>query len=269
MARRRYLSTTVSTDVAVAKLAREHGEFAALLYTWMIPHADDAGSLPGDPEELLMLVVPGLRHRTAEDVQQALAGMVSLGLLEPRDEGRLYFPSSFFRHQTYITEGRRKAAQPHPAESHSETAAQISADQRVSPQTSASFKSSLKVSSSSPSGDVAAGAAVRAQVDEVWAYFKAKIQPGARLVPRDKIKARLRTFTVEDLMLGIDHFAADHWQMEHNGARGGAWFFHDDARSESYRLLEPNKGRENGHTRTMLLPPRPGGDVVMLRPEDD
>ena len=45
MARRRYISTAISTDTAVCKLAKKYGEFAAMLYTWMIPHAEDDAKL--------------------------------------------------------------------------------------------------------------------------------------------------------------------------------------------------------------------------------
>jgi hypothetical protein len=43
--RRRYLSTAISLDPTVNKLARTAGDFAALLFTWMIPHADDDGAI--------------------------------------------------------------------------------------------------------------------------------------------------------------------------------------------------------------------------------
>ena len=41
MSRRRYISTSMSIDKRLNKLAVEAGDFAALLYTWMIPHAAD------------------------------------------------------------------------------------------------------------------------------------------------------------------------------------------------------------------------------------
>lgn len=92
MARRRYVSTEISTDPRVCALAEDHGAFAALLYTWMIPHSDDTGALSDDPRKLRMLVVPGLPVKVSE-VRDALATMISLGLLE-HDELRrkLVFP---------------------------------------------------------------------------------------------------------------------------------------------------------------------------------
>lgn len=63
--------------------------------------------------------------------------------------------------------------------------------------------------------------------------------PGSKTCPTDKIRARLKTFTVEELKLGIDHFAADWWCMKTNGKRPAVWFFHDDARSETYLNMTP------------------------------
>ena len=48
MSRRRYLSTEVSLDTRINRLALEAGDFAALLYTWMIPHAEDDASITAD-----------------------------------------------------------------------------------------------------------------------------------------------------------------------------------------------------------------------------
>lgn len=109
MARRRYLSTEISTDTAVCKLAKEYGEFAALLYTWMIPHAEDDGSIHADAEKLILMVIPGFRWKTEQDVEEALGGMHQLGLVFwDRENETIYFPSSsFYRYQSYITESRR------------------------------------------------------------------------------------------------------------------------------------------------------------------
>lgn len=142
MARRRYVSTEISTDPRVCALAEEHGMFAALLYTWMIPHADDAGALSDDPVKLRLLVVPGLPI-TAADVRCAIAAMVNNGLIEhDEDAHQLRFPSAAFnRYQSYINKDRR-------------TSAQNTAEHRESPQNttslevSSSFKSSFPVSAS-------------------------------------------------------------------------------------------------------------------------
>jgi len=108
MSRRRYISTTISVDRVVAKLARDAGDFAALLYTWMIPHAEDSATLAGDPEELFLAVCPGFRHHTEEDVEQALEAMDKERLIAwDREAQVVYFDSeSFYRHQSYIPKGK-------------------------------------------------------------------------------------------------------------------------------------------------------------------
>jgi hypothetical protein len=111
MSRRRYLSTAISTDKVVNRLAMQ-SDFAALLYTWLIPHAEDDATLCGDPEELLMTVMPGRRDRQPEDVADALALMADAGLIIwEHGAERVAFPESFYRHQTYISAERRRTAQ--------------------------------------------------------------------------------------------------------------------------------------------------------------
>ncbi len=116
MARRRYISTVISVDRDVDRLAQEAGDFAALLYTWMIPHAEDDCSLTGDPDELLITVVPRRRDKTPEDVAKALDAMDRLGLITWDREGkRVYFPpETFYRYQTYIPEQKRRSADSMP-----------------------------------------------------------------------------------------------------------------------------------------------------------
>jgi hypothetical protein len=111
MSRRRWLSTDISKDARVRKLAADAGEFAALVYSWAIPHASDDGSIPSDPDELLMLVVPGFRWRTTEDMQNAIDAMLTLGLLEQCDDRLRFPPGAFYKYQTYVTADRREPAQ--------------------------------------------------------------------------------------------------------------------------------------------------------------
>jgi len=151
MSRRRYLSTDISKDARVRRLAQDAGEFAALVYTWMIPHATDDGTLPDNAEELLMLIVPGFGWRTPEEMQTAIEAMLRLGLLEQQAERLRFPPAAFFRYQSYVTAERR-------------TSAQISAQPRESAQNSASFKSSSSFKSglsSAPSGGYDARARAR------------------------------------------------------------------------------------------------------------
>lgn len=276
MGRRRYLSTDISTDPRVGQLAAKDGYFAALLYTWMIPHAADDASLPADPEQLLLRVVPNMMLRAGAavaDVEQAVSGMLALGLVT-QDGDALHFPESFYRHQTYIKGERRGSPQPGPdAPSSGPTtekaeeqrvSARISADQRTTPQNvaSSSFSSPVSFSSSAPDGAVAAEAAVPDPVKTVWSRYREKIHPAARLCPGSKILTRLKTFSVEDLLQGIDRFSAHAWEMEHNARRGGEWFFGSDARVERWLYLEPEK--ERPPLQFVREIPRPGGEVRML-----
>lgn len=137
MSRRRYISTTISVDKMVNQLAMTAGDFAAMLYTWMIPHAGDDGCLTGDPDEILMTVIPGRRDKTPADVVIALAAMAELGLIGYLD-GRIAFPAeSFYRYQTYIkAENRRPQAKAENSEPQQETPknAELPIIGRVTPQ---------------------------------------------------------------------------------------------------------------------------------------
>lgn len=88
-------------------------------------------------------------------------------------------------------------------------------------------------------------------VAEVWGYYRERIQPKARTYNPRKIAARLKTFTVDELKQGIDHFAADHWWMEQNASRGADWFFDKDARSEQFLNMTPRQlvASGNGHAK--------------------
>src|ERR1019366_1144653 len=111
MARRRYLSTEISIDLAVNRLAVKHSDFAALLYTWLIPHAKDNGTMKGDPEEILAIVVPLRRDKCESDIEAALIAMQDEELITwDREAGIVIFPPTFFKHQSYITEKRRAEA---------------------------------------------------------------------------------------------------------------------------------------------------------------
>lgn len=112
MARRRYLSTEISIDKALNRLATEHGDFAALLYTWMIPHALDNTLIEADPEELLYIVMPRRRDVTVEQIEAALTAMDDLDLIiwDRAAEVIQFPPESFYKYQTYIPPAKRTTA---------------------------------------------------------------------------------------------------------------------------------------------------------------
>lgn len=138
MSRRRYISTDISLDGRINKLAREAGDFAVLLYTWMIPHAEDDGSIVGDLDELMLRVMPGRRDKSTEEVGAALTCMAEIGLIVwDREANRIAFPpDSFYKHQSYISEERRNRA------AERRTSANNGADERKTPLRSSSSTSS-------------------------------------------------------------------------------------------------------------------------------
>jgi hypothetical protein len=148
MARRRYISTKISQDSKINKLAMTAGDFAAMLYTWLIPHAEDDARVSGNTEEIMMMVIPGRRDKTSEEVEYALAAMHDLGLVVwNRDEHYIEFPpEKFYSYQSYIKDQRRKTAQHAPS---APISAQNTEHQRKTPQNAASF--SFRSSFSSPS----------------------------------------------------------------------------------------------------------------------
>lgn len=112
MSRRRYISTDISHDTKFNRLARECGDFPALLYILIIPHAGDDGILRGDPEELSLKLVPGRKDKTPQDIEDALKAMERLGLLTWQPEQRAIYlnPATFYKYQTYIQQKNRRNA---------------------------------------------------------------------------------------------------------------------------------------------------------------
>ena len=79
------LTKGISIDPRVAALGADAGDFAVLLYTWMILHSQD-GHISADPGVLELLVVPGLlRAHPRADVESAIEAMIAAGLVEHTD----------------------------------------------------------------------------------------------------------------------------------------------------------------------------------------
>jgi hypothetical protein len=76
-ARARMLAPTISTSERVNMLSLK----AALLYTWMLAHADDQGRLTGVPTTIKALVVPLREDLSVEDVDRVLNEMEDLELI--------------------------------------------------------------------------------------------------------------------------------------------------------------------------------------------
>lgn len=88
--------------------------FARLLYTWMIPHSDDFGRLPGSSLKIRALVVP-MSSETKTDVEKALLEMVKQNLIIWYEvEGVKYIQiNNFEKHQTGLHK-RTKSKYPDP-----------------------------------------------------------------------------------------------------------------------------------------------------------
>jgi hypothetical protein len=114
MARRRYLSTEIGHDSRVNRVATED-DFAALLYTWMIPHCEDDAILHcGDPEEILYMVMPARRDKTPKDIALALALIHNQGLVcwDMANNAVLYPPEAFYKYQTQVPLHKRRVTHP-------------------------------------------------------------------------------------------------------------------------------------------------------------
>ena len=81
--------------------------------------------------------------------------------------------------------------------------------------------------------------------------YRSAIQPRARFLPaaRDKIKRRLQTYTIDELLQAVENFAADEWWMDNNAHRGAAWFYNSDARIEQFINLVPRKAADTDSNR--------------------
>jgi len=84
----------------------------------------------------------------------------------------------------------------------------------------------------------------QSEVERIYSSYKNLINPNSRLTKagREKIRVRLKTYSVAELIKAMTNFSQDSWWMEHNSSRGVAWFFHNDERIDQLINLKP-KGR--------------------------
>lgn len=165
LARRRYISTKISLDKVVNEIAKQHSDFAALLYTWGIPHAEDDCTIKADPDELLMQIFPGRRDKSVEDVEQALTALADAGLiLWDRQAEIIQYPmDSFYTHQTYIAANNRRTAN---IVNNYKSPAKISANKRRKAQIAVS--SSLSSSSSVSISVIEDSIVLPTQITDLW-----------------------------------------------------------------------------------------------------
>jgi hypothetical protein len=70
----------ISKSISVSEQVNELSDFAALLFTWLIPHTDDYGVIPGSSRKIKALVIP-MRKQNHEHVECALREIQSAGLI--------------------------------------------------------------------------------------------------------------------------------------------------------------------------------------------
>jgi len=70
----------LSKGISVSEQVNELDDFAALLFSWLIPHADDYGIIHGSAKKIKALVVP-MRKNTSEQVEKALSSIQKTGLV--------------------------------------------------------------------------------------------------------------------------------------------------------------------------------------------
>ena len=237
MARRRYISTLISVDPKVTRLAENHSDFAALLYTWMIPHAEDDTTLTGDPDELILTVIPGLRSKTREDVVSALEAMVEEELIIwDKENSVIYFPSaSFYKYQTYIRQDKRMGEEEQPSPTNSEERRQTPkkiTEQRTSPEKGASPSPSP---SPSPSKDMCS---VNDFFEEVWNLYPKKRGKGQVSATQ---KRKLHKLGLETLSKCIERYKQEMQGKDIQFMQNGSTFFNSgyvDYLDENYAEAE-------------------------------
>lgn len=111
MAERRMISKSISVSERVNRLPNT---FHMLLFTWMIPHADDFGRLFGSPLKIKALVVPML-DKTIKEVEEALCYLHREGLINWYEINGDQFIQieNFDKHQTGLHK-RTKSKFPEP-----------------------------------------------------------------------------------------------------------------------------------------------------------
>jgi hypothetical protein len=97
MAQKRMIDKKISVSEQVSNLSIE----GQLLFTWMIPHADDLGLLPGSPKIIKAMVVP-MWGKSIEDIGILLEDMIIQGLIEifKYKDDSFYRIKKFIKHQT-------------------------------------------------------------------------------------------------------------------------------------------------------------------------
>lgn len=139
-----------------------------------------------------------------------------------------------------------KLKKPHKNEDGTEDPPEISVDKAgvITLRKWRSYQSNWDKVKDSDSQQFKDSSKIPPETKKIFAYYKKKIQPNSRPLEKHmrKIAARLRTYSVDDLKIAIDRFAASDWWMKNNGWRGASWFFGSDDRVEKSMNIQPQEG---------------------------
>ena len=104
MARKRFVTSEISTDRKIAKLA-EKNPTAAALWPWFITGFDDWGRMSADPVEVKLTLFPAFPY-TSEDIEEIIKLYHEFGIAYHYEvDGKPYLavnPDTWLKYQTYI-----------------------------------------------------------------------------------------------------------------------------------------------------------------------
>lgn len=229
MARKRFITSDISIDEKIAQVAEENPT-AALMWPWIVTALDDWGRMGANPMEVKLTVFPAFPF-TSKEIAEAIK-------LYDRFELAHYYivedkpflavdPSIWYKYQTYI-ESKRKEKQtskyPSPP-----NAPWLNNQQQLATIADSQQQVAENVLSPSPSPSltkekeyVGPGQAETDDfVKEIFEFYcktlgvKRKLTKGRR----DKIKARLKDFTVDELKQAITNLAANEFITGNNDSK--------------------------------------------------
>lgn len=68
-------------EISLSERLGALGSKAALVYTWLLPAADDQGRVEGSPRRIKTLMLPFVDDVSVGDIQEALTGLESAGMV--------------------------------------------------------------------------------------------------------------------------------------------------------------------------------------------
>lgn len=119
MARKRFVTSEISTDRKIAKLA-EKNPVAAALWPWFITALDDWGRMNADPVEVKLTIFPAFPY-TSDDIETFIKLYHEFGIAYHYEvDGKPYLavnPDTWLKYQTYIRKDKlekQKSKIPEP-----------------------------------------------------------------------------------------------------------------------------------------------------------